>query len=80
MKNTPGQGQKKKVNHLKESQEVFLKLPLPSRKFAKSFEHKYGPGKTDFIAWRILDDDEQIVKDAMDHPPRNCLPLKVKSP
>ncbi len=55
-----------------------MKLPLPSRKFAKSFEHKYGPGKTDFVAWTILDDDEQIVEDAMDHPPRNRLPLKVK--
>jgi hypothetical protein len=62
-------GQKKKVNHSKESQEVFLKLPLPSRKFAKSFEHKYGLGKTDIVAWTILNDDEQIVEDAMDHHP-----------
>jgi hypothetical protein len=58
-------------------QAVFLKPPLPSRKSAKSFQHKYGPGKTDFVAWTILDDDKQIVEDAMDHPPKNCSPLKV---
>ncbi len=54
-----------------------MKLPFPSRKSAKSFQHKYGPGETDFVAWTILDDDEQIVEDAMDHPPKNCSPLKV---
>jgi hypothetical protein len=80
-KNTPpGQGQKKKVNHLKQWQEVFLKLPLPSCKSAKSFQHKYGPGETDFVVWTILDDDELIVEDAMDHPQKNCLPLKVNLP
>ncbi len=40
--------QKKKVNHTKDLQVEFLKLPIEDRKTAQLFLHKYGPGENGF--------------------------------
>jgi len=71
---------KKKVNHAKESEAKFLKLDVKQREVAKSFQHFYGPGENDFIAWTILADTEQIVEDAMVHPIPDSTPMKVNIP
>ena len=47
---------------------------------AKSFQHFYGAGESDFIAWTILADTEQIVEDAMVHTAANITPIKVGIP
>jgi len=78
--NAPGGRKKKNVNYSKKSQDDFLKLPAVTRQNAKSFQHYVGPGKSDFVAWTILEDDEQIVEDMMDHPPKNVSPLKTDLP
>jgi hypothetical protein len=64
-------GQKKKVNYSKESQDEFLQLPIEDHRNAKSFIHKYGPGENESIIWTILQDDEQILEDTIDHPPKH---------
>jgi hypothetical protein len=78
--NAPGGRKKKNVNYSKKSQDDFLKLPAVTRQNAKSFQHYFGPGESDFVAWTILDDDEQIVEDMMDHPAKNVSPLKTALP
>ena len=77
--NAPG-GRKKKCKPFKEMARDFLKLPVVTHQNAKSFQHYFGPGESDFIAWTILDNDKQIVEDMMDHPPKNCSPLKIDLP
>ena len=74
--NAPGGSKKNNVNYSKNSQDNFLKLLAVILQNAKSFQHYFGPGESDFIAWMILDNDEQIVEDMMDHPPKKRLTIE----
>lgn len=57
---------KKKPNYAQQSVDDFLKEDDETRRRARSFKYKYGPGTNDFVAWQILTEEEQIVSCPME--------------